>query len=1371
MPRGVPKKLLGKVHKLDFLTMAGKLGNNSVDVIVADPPYGRGFDRQQGVGSRYKAKKGGHTKRLKGDTRPPRDEWASEMHRLVKPAGAVYGFCDENTIDDWIAAYKNAGFKVKNVLVWDKCWGFPGGSREASYGKRVEFILFCVKGKHKLRRGRHGSLISFPRGGDNHPNAMKYPTQKPVELGMFLIEKSCGPKGIVLEPFAGSGFASKAARCLGRKFAGCDIDSTAVRMANKQCSCPVMPEQLKLPTKTVAGPYADQPEIVDKLGELEGVLFRNSWFDPVLYQETWVTEDLEPTEMVRRHPEKVPVMATAFADGWPEDMSALWVDSQGHIIDGHHRWEAAMFAGLPEVPVIVADRDLVKAAVNELGLSRVQAVMLLMEHPVNEGLEAQLPENIVGHPAPVGPVVAGPPVGDFVDILTPRSVAGPKFEPHVDPPIDPRGIGTVYLSEDEETYIEVLYGPADAVAGYFEERDFFELADQLRASESPTAGITGFVVDKGKRRKGVGGQMLQAVLSELDRLGVRSVWVHAVAEPGFTEELPAFYARYGFKGAEADVWPGEVMVRYQSQPGGVGMPPHGFEWHDPEGPPPPTLEQRAKMTGKKNRAAKFQGSEPGLYHGTTRELDGAIRREGLKAQAEWGMGKTGVFLWGDAASAMNWANYWYGDDGMVVEVVEGEAIRELYRDFDPGNSYWAGWVYPRMEKVPGSIFPVSVTSRSYIVPHDLPPEALFIWDYDSYIELMEEHREEAEESSSATLLFGLPAAQFREYEIDPGFARETSGTDMSHAFTDPGVMLPEIYGEWETPPKKHRNDYHGRDVIWYTEMDRPLVRIPADMVLNAFNNTIRNACDKVELLAPMGDVQLVELADVEETQEAKAQGRLDRDYTLEEPWSSGEDEVDAYLGNQEEWLEANYEYYADDLGLAGREDEDDFEEVAKTALKRFMDDWASRLEKEEAGDLGGVYVSLRDGNHRAFGAIQAGEPYVWVLPSDYSDPDALKKIGADVVGGPRSKYKRMKKRLEQPPPRTISDLPELLHPHRPEGVNPFRKMFSGNTQAVWNRIGKELAVLTPQARWVAALIFWDIVVQWVRQSDPERFKDTLTPSESLNRKGKIDTNVFGAIAAVHYRRSTSTRLSTDLAAQSIQNIYFLGAETVGDRSQLISLATQWWDRLRSRLAFQGAVRQRRWGPPKSEMALRRYLERLENGTDTPRDQVPWPWTVVAQETARRAYAILQNFVQRTRKWKSNPGLVWAMGIAEELLGREPWTMYPEGVEKFEQLNTKYAAKAQAAWNKELPPAEAQAAAEALHQIWLVYSPKEPWGETEIVEAVSYWLCATNPKSCRNPMYDMRSVKWSEPPYVNLVKDWWLSVWNELKAIDPNVTLV
>jgi len=364
-------------------------------------------------------------------------------------------------------------------------------------------------------------------------------------------------------------------------------------------------------------------------------------------------------------------------------------------------------------------------------------------------------------------------------VVASKGVGAPTNQIQVE--VDPEERKVWWVSEDDErTYIDASYGPAQEIAqeiidyhgiGATGVRDLIE---DLQTSNPLVGYITGLEVGKTDRGHGLGSAMLRGVVDALVGEGVEAIWVLAGADnPNLRPELRRFYQRNGFDLVAEGYGPApDLMIRPVERVVGT-PPPHGFEWHDPEGPPPPSAELRQRLTGKKNVAKILQnrfertGGEAGsLFHGTTRSLLEQIKQEGLKAQSEWGRGRRGIFCWQDPESAMNWANYWYGHRGMIVQVNPAH-LEEVFLDKDAGNEQWAGWLHPSRKGLGYT------PSKSYIVLHDLPPEALWVWDAESYDELRENHQEDTEDSEGLNLLFRLSQPQFVPYKPNPSFARRT----------------------------------------------------------------------------------------------------------------------------------------------------------------------------------------------------------------------------------------------------------------------------------------------------------------------------------------------------------------------------------------------------------------------------------------------------------------------------------------------------------------------------------------------------------------------------------------------------------------------
>jgi site-specific DNA-methyltransferase (adenine-specific) len=218
----VSHRLVNKIIQGDCLSVLPQLPSESVDLLLTDPPYGM----------RYRGKRWG--KPMQGDAdlswfRP----FIQEAYRVLKPNTHAYLFCNEYGLATFRAEMAAAGFKVKRLLVWVKDQ-HTAGDLVGDYANRTEYLLFGHKGRRLLNGHRDANVLFFKRAGRRRD----HPTEKPVDMLRYLIEKSSAPGELVLDPFAGSGSICRAAKDLGRHFLGIEIDPTYAEIARRSVADP-----------------------------------------------------------------------------------------------------------------------------------------------------------------------------------------------------------------------------------------------------------------------------------------------------------------------------------------------------------------------------------------------------------------------------------------------------------------------------------------------------------------------------------------------------------------------------------------------------------------------------------------------------------------------------------------------------------------------------------------------------------------------------------------------------------------------------------------------------------------------------------------------------------------------------------------------------------------------------------------------------------------------------------------------------------------------------------------------------------------------------------------------------------------------------
>lgn len=135
-----------RLLEADMLGALGKLPENSLDCVVTDPPYGIAFHNEawDGAGKAGRQLAGGEAFAAWARA------WAGECLRVLKPGGHLVAFGSPRTFHRLISGVEDAGFEVRDVLMWVYAQGAPKarklpGGRAAMLKPAYEPILLTRK--------------------------------------------------------------------------------------------------------------------------------------------------------------------------------------------------------------------------------------------------------------------------------------------------------------------------------------------------------------------------------------------------------------------------------------------------------------------------------------------------------------------------------------------------------------------------------------------------------------------------------------------------------------------------------------------------------------------------------------------------------------------------------------------------------------------------------------------------------------------------------------------------------------------------------------------------------------------------------------------------------------------------------------------------------------------------------------------------------------------------------------------------------------------------------------------------------------------------------------------------------------------------
>ena len=215
-----------EVYNMDCMEGLKLLDDNSIDLVVMDPPYLLNLNKTKNTKScnRYandllKLKDGFDLKVL--------DILIQKMKKIN-----IYIYCSKRQVKDILNYFSDKNCNHE-ILTWHK--QNPSPLTNNNYLPDTEYILFFREKGVRLY-GNYHTKRKYYISGTNQVDKKKYkhPTIKPLQLIEYHIENSSKEGDVVLDCFCGSGTTLVGAINKNRKFIGFEIDKEYYEIAKKR---------------------------------------------------------------------------------------------------------------------------------------------------------------------------------------------------------------------------------------------------------------------------------------------------------------------------------------------------------------------------------------------------------------------------------------------------------------------------------------------------------------------------------------------------------------------------------------------------------------------------------------------------------------------------------------------------------------------------------------------------------------------------------------------------------------------------------------------------------------------------------------------------------------------------------------------------------------------------------------------------------------------------------------------------------------------------------------------------------------------------------------------------------------------------------
>lgn len=228
-----------------------KITENSVDLIIADPPFA--ID--------YKANRGNYNRKVSNvidtynevETRDYSDftsEWMKEAYRILKPSGSIFVFSGWNNLSKILIEAEKLSLIQYNHIIWQYQFGVYCKNKFITSHYHVPVFCKNEKSKKHFECARFGKTERDDNGNKKYykdredvwnikreywPKELKTATKLPKEVIEKIVLYASEKGDLVVDPFSGSGQVAWVCKHVHpRRFISFEVETPSYEFSKKR---------------------------------------------------------------------------------------------------------------------------------------------------------------------------------------------------------------------------------------------------------------------------------------------------------------------------------------------------------------------------------------------------------------------------------------------------------------------------------------------------------------------------------------------------------------------------------------------------------------------------------------------------------------------------------------------------------------------------------------------------------------------------------------------------------------------------------------------------------------------------------------------------------------------------------------------------------------------------------------------------------------------------------------------------------------------------------------------------------------------------------------------------------------------------------